>query len=144
MSSTDDLAKFMLAAELPEGHFVTVVGEPTFDELGIAIEALTDVCGRPPDVAVIEVERLRKPRSQRCERGLRSRSTSITMFLLQHYGIIQSLYLVYLHPENTCVCWIHNAFSRSRRTSRWLEMRIHLGRDARRPWHSSPSCVPLA
>jgi hypothetical protein len=59
MSTNDDLARSLLAADLPDGHSIKVIGEPTYDELGIATEVVEGACGTAPDVLVTRKDTFR-------------------------------------------------------------------------------------
>lgn len=59
MMTADDVARRLIATDVPEGHSMLVVGEPTFDEVGAISEVLSEACGRGPDMAFLGTDTYR-------------------------------------------------------------------------------------
>lgn len=59
MQGPDELARRVLAADVPEDQVMLVIGEPTFEEMGVASETLTEGCGSPPDMAILRSDTYR-------------------------------------------------------------------------------------
>lgn len=59
MKGPDDLARRVLTTEVPEDQVMLVIGEPTFEEMGVASKTLHEKCGSDPDMAIMRYDTYR-------------------------------------------------------------------------------------